>query len=190
MIHDDLDTTDDRGISLIELLVYMLLSIVMLLIVGGLLINTLNTEKQVRSMTASASSGQVVTQSVAQGVRNASDLELTAPSSDSQLLRTRSIGNAATGVWTCRAWFVEGGSVWTKTSSSAITAPSDSDLADWLLLADNLAPAGAGEILALTGRQVDMTFAADVADGGSTLFTTSAVSRQDVPVIVENPICF
>lgn len=190
MIREEIYPVGDRGISLIELLVYMMLSIVMLLIVGGLLINTLNTEKQIRSITASASSGQIVTQSVAQGVRNASDLQLTAPSSDSQLLRTRSIGNADTGVWTCRAWFIDGGSIWTTSSSAAIAAPAESDLDDWLLLADDLAPAGSSEIFVLTGRQVDMNFAADVADGGSTLFTTSAVSRQDVPVIVENPVCF
>ena len=74
-VDDSLAAESDRGITLVELLVYMLLAIVVLTIVGSILINSFQAERQVRDAAQSNSTAQLVAESLGRGIRNASAVE-------------------------------------------------------------------------------------------------------------------
>lgn len=190
------------GFTLIELLIYSMLSIVVLLIVGGIFINSLKAERAVRAASEGASAGQLVAQSLTNGIRNASSAQVSSPSVDTRLLMTRSVGSDTTPVWTCRAWYFGDGEIRTTTSTSAIPVPTvPADAAGWMLLAEGVTadtsatpspvfdfPSGD---TAFTNRQVDFVFNVSTGNGPSVLISSSAVSRQSPPPPTgESPTCF
>lgn len=188
------------GFTLIELLIYSMLSIVVLLIVGGIFISSLKAERAVRAASEGTSTGQLVAQSLTNGVRNASSAQVSTPFAGSRLLVTRSVGSDTTPVWTCRAWYFGNGEIRTTTSIAAIPLPTVlTDVAGWTLLAEGVTADSSGAPVfdfpsgdtAFTNRQVDFRFNVSTGNGPSVLISSSAVSRQSPPPpIEESPICF
>jgi Tfp pilus assembly protein FimT len=181
----------ERGFTLIELLVYMMLATVVLLIVGGILINSLKAEQTVRSSVEGADTGQLISQSVTKAVRNASAIRLTAPAASSQLLTVRTTDGASG--WVCRAWYYGAGEVRMRTSATAIPAPTATEALDWTRLGEDIRRVAGAPVFALTGadRQVDLTLEAQTGNGRPVLIDTSALSRQPVPATgVEAAPCF
>ncbi|WP_158252503.1 hypothetical protein [Cryobacterium sp. Y57] len=132
---------------MIELLVYMSFTVVVLTIIGGMLISSVGTERDVRSTTEATNLGQLISRSVQSGVRNASQVSLQSLD-DTQFLVARTAGGATSVVWSCQAWFytpADGGSLYTKRTSPAslITAPGSGDLANWIKLGDGVSTTGA-----------------------------------------------
>ncbi len=192
----------DGGFTLIELLIYSMLSIVVLLIVGGIFINSLKAERAVRAASEGTSTAQLVAQSLTNGVRNASSAKVISPTVGTRLLMTRSVGSDTTPVWSCRAWYFGNGQIRTITSNSAIPVPAaPADVAGWMLLADGVTadtsatpspvfdfPSGD---TAFSSRQVDFVFNVSTGNGPSVLISSSAVSRQSPPPPTgESPACF
>jgi type II secretory pathway pseudopilin PulG len=137
----------DSGFTLIELLVYVSFAVVVLTIIGGMLISSVGTERDVRNTTEATNLGQLISRSVKSGVRNASQVELQ-NIGDAQFLVARTAGSAASVVWSCEAWFYtpsDGGSLYTKrtTPASLITAPIADDLTSWIKLGDGVSTNGA-----------------------------------------------
>ena len=140
-------TAPDSGYTLIELLVYMSFALVVLTIIGGMLISSVGTERDVRSTTEATNLGQLISRSVQSGVRNASQVSLQ-NIDGTQFLVARTAGSAASVVWSCQAWFytpTDGGSLYTKRTSPAslITVPVSGDLASWIKLGDGVSTNGA-----------------------------------------------
>lgn len=180
----------DSGFSLIELLVYISLSTVILAIVGGILINGLRVETQVRDGIESTTTAQLVTQSLGRGVRNASALEVSNPSAGTTLLRTRSIDSNVDGAsWRCNAWHVgaDGELRWTVSDAAISATPTDTELETWTLLGTGLTPRDARPILEYNGaeRSVTIAFSAQAGDGPPVIVDTTIVSRQPVPATGE-----
>ena len=180
----------DDGFTLIELLIYIVLSVVVLLIVGGIFLNSVNAERTVRGVNSATNNGQVVAKSLTNGVRNSSNIQLTAPTASTQLLMTRSVGSAATPVWTCNAWHFGNGEIRWKQSTTAITAPTAAQLATWTVLNADMKLSGATPVFALTARRIDLTFQSKNGTSKAVLVKTSAASRQPPPAGSDNPICF
>lgn len=180
----------DEGFTLIELVIYVSLSVVVLLIVGGIFINSLNAERSVRGVNDATNQGQLVAQSVTNGVRNSSDILLTVPVTGAQLLMTRSVGSAATPVWNCSAWYFANGEIRTKQSSSAIAVPTAAQLATWTLLNPSVKVNGSNPVFLKTGRRIDLTFESKNGTSKAILIKTSATSRQPPPAGADSPICF
>lgn len=109
----------DEGFSMVELLVYAMLSVVILSITGGMLIMSISTRIQVTDISQMSSTGQLIALSVQEGVRNASGpLTATTPeeqlglsvgemTATGQLMRARVAVGAVDGAieWRCQAWF-------------------------------------------------------------------------------------
>jgi len=180
----------DDGFTLVELLIYIGLSIVVLLIVGGIFINSVNAERSVRGVNSATNTGQLAAQSVTNGVRNSSNIKLTAPSAGTQLLMTRSVGSAATPIWTCNAWHFGNGEIRWRQSATAIAAPTAAQLATWTVLNADVKTAGSAPAFALTARRIDLTFESKNGTSKAVLIKTSAASRQPPPAGADSPICF
>jgi type II secretory pathway pseudopilin PulG len=172
---------DDRGFTLVELLIYVGLVVVIVGIVGGILINSLGVDKTVRSATAAASAGQLISQSIDQGVRNASYIALTT-SGAQQFLLVRTAGSGATITWSCRAWYLttaNGGAAYVKNSATAITSPIGGSLTGWTQISTGFTGVnGATTILTKTGSQVAIGLKMTAGQASPVLIQTTAVSRQ------------
>lgn len=187
--------SNERGFTLIELLVYSVLSIVVLLTVGGILINSLSAERVVKDSTESATAAQLVTQSVSHGVRNASAVWLSEPTAGGQLLTVRTLGSESANPtrWFCQAWYFDGDEIRFTSSAVAIPEPTAVTALTWTLLASDVSdgPAATGDILTVPTmvpprRQVDMDFTVDTGGGSPVRIKTSTVSRQPLlPTEVE-----
>lgn len=175
----------EGGFTLVELLVAAALMVLVSVVIGGILINTLNAEKTVRTTTHAASAGQLVATSIERGVRNADQLRLDA-SGGEYFLTAHTAAGGTTLTWNCQAWFIGGGAAYTRVSPSAIARPSVADLTGWTELATGLAPSGSAAILSRDDRRIHITFEVAAGDAQPVLISTSAVSRQTV---TEGTLC-
>jgi len=163
----------ERGFTLIEMLVYMTLSIVVLVIVGGILVGGLRTQETARTVTDAANTAQQIVRSVQAGVRNASAVTVIRDSAaGTQLLLARTIGTSASSTAaSCQAWYytpLNGGAVYTKktTPAAVITLPAGGPQGVWSLLGAGVTPAdpATGKVFnAPNGGRVELKF--DVAAG-------------------------
>lgn len=144
-VSQDIRTGADDGFTLIEILVTVMLSVLVLSVAGGLLISTSRAERQVSSLDTAASASQLASNSITRGIRNASELRVTAGGGNDRLLvaRTATAGNTLS--WVCSAWFYQSATktLRYKTSPTAIPMPAPADLASWTQLAENVTPIGA-----------------------------------------------
>lgn len=146
----------EAGVTLIELLVYMSLLTVVLTVVGGILISSTRTERDVRTAAEAANTGQLIVRSVQAGVRNASRVALT-DSGGTQLLVVRTAGRSTPVEWGCQAWYYVpdgGGTLYTKRTSPAvkIPAPVAGVLDSWTLLGEGISATGSTVFEAVLGR--------------------------------------
>ncbi|TFD55445.1 hypothetical protein E3T55_01155 [Cryobacterium frigoriphilum] len=186
------EATPEGGYSLVELLVYMSFAVVVLTLIGGMLISTLAAERTISGRTGASTAGQIITQSIHAGVRNAVALETTqAP--NGHLLRLANVGNAAVATPYCQAWFYDAtppGRVYYRradVSAVPITVPTAAQLSSdgWLLLGSGIAP---GTSVAAPWKvsgtpadtvRLELSVATDVGDAPAP-FTATSTSRQDV----------
>jgi len=181
----------ERGISMIELIIASMLSVLVLMMVGGMLINSLTSQRRVLDDTQASNTAQLAAMAVTRSVRNASDLRLTEPVAGDQLLEVRTASvNADAGVFLCQAWYYSAGQLRMSSSNSPITTPTPVQLATWTLVARGIQQVAGAPVFTLTGRQVDIKIETSVGSGAPILVSTTALSRQPVPTTVEPPTCF
>lgn len=157
---------DDRGFTLIELLASSLLFAVIFTVIGSIFISLVRTQESVETTTQTTSGGQLVARSIDDGIRNSSGFQLTAVGTD-QMLTARTAGSGATLTWTCTAWYYASGgdgSIRTFTSSTAISAPSATQLANWTLLIEGVEPRVGTTVFTVDGPRLSVAFDA-LADG-------------------------
>ena len=185
---------DERGITLVELIIYAMLSVLILAIVGGMLVNSLSAERIVRDSSQASNTGQLVAQSVTRGVRMASKLEVTTPTPDSVVLRVLIVDDAlASPAATahCEAWYFGNGELRTTRSLSAIAIPgSHADAEGWTLLATGVAEVGAKPAFSVTGLSANLALELDTGESSPLLIETTAASRQQAPPTEVESLCF
>jgi hypothetical protein len=144
-------TTSDDGFTLIELLVYISLSTIVLFIIGGFMISSLRTERDVTSTAEGTTAGQLISMSVQAAVRNAAGMRVeTAPNGDQMLVALTNPGGVTNPV--CQAWFYSAANraVYTRVSrtpAATIVWPTTSPAGSWTLLGSGVKPIGAGKIV-------------------------------------------
>ncbi|SDK29229.1 hypothetical protein SAMN05216282_104203 [Cryobacterium psychrotolerans] len=168
------------GFSLIELLIYMVLAVVVLLVVGSLLINSLTAERTVRDAAQSSSTGQLVSKSVGQGVRNSSSIWRSPAGAVPQVLIVRTAGTASTESWFCQAWSFQNGQI-RSTSSPDLIPTTTANIATWTLIGDGMAPVAGFPVFGGSGRTVVLKLDVDSGKGQPLRIETSLHSRQPVP---------
>ncbi|RZU64112.1 pilin/secretion family protein with methylation motif [Microterricola gilva] len=172
--------TAERGFTLVELLVYMLLMVLVLAVAGGLLSTTLIQSTTVRAVDNSSTAAQLAADSIETGIRNSSDFSLSTPIGNDQLLVARVASNDATLTWSCVAWYysASGRSLRMTRSATAIAAPTAAQLSSWTLLVDGVSPISGNSVFATTtGRRLTIAFNGLAGDHPPVAITTSAFGR-------------
>ena len=181
----------DAGMTLAELLAYMILSGIVLAVVGTLLVRSLMVQRDVTAQTQASGSAQVVLTDIQGALRNA--VAVTVPSSfggDLLLMKTR-VGDAdVPASFQCRGWYLDAssGELLTVTGTPGAGAPTKgltptSDLSTWRVQMADVRRASAGgtdlPVFAAegaTGAQVRFEVV-DGPDGSTTTLTSAAVPR-------------
>lgn len=171
------------GFTLIELLVYMSFAVVVLSIVGGMLISSLRTERDVRSSAEATDLGQIIARSVQTGVRNASGVAALSSETDgTQFLVARTAEGGATAEWACQAWYYtpdDGGSFYMRRTSPAseILRPPTGDLTGWTKLGDGVSVSGAAVFGGIDGR-IDLELDLDAGEQTPVSVNSTAAMRM------------
>lgn len=152
-------TTDEAGISLVEVIMYSALSALLLSVLGGLFYAGFTTQASAAGRNAATGSAVVASNSLQTAVRNASSISVTGT-----VLKAR-VATGASG-WQCVAWAltVDNKLVY-KTSSVAIT--SSTDYSGWATLATGvLGRLESGD--AFIGDSTKVSYSLAFATGGIT----------------------
>lgn len=114
---------DDSGVTLVEMLVYSLLLGLVFALVGGILVNSLTTQRDVRAMSETTSAGQVVIRSFDRVVRNATEMEIPAVfGGDLIIVKSRQVDPTDDpDTWICRAWHFDEAAGELRTMSDSAT---------------------------------------------------------------------
>ncbi|HLU63496.1 MAG TPA: prepilin-type N-terminal cleavage/methylation domain-containing protein [Protaetiibacter sp.] len=141
---------DERGVTMVEMIVVMLITSVILLAIGSMYISTLQVQRTVVALSESTNAAQLVARSVDDGVRNGVELRPLATGTDGgQLLVVCTAGAQAalSHSWQAWYWSPEGaGTLRTKIFSPGLPpgVPDAATLATWTLLLTNVEPRGGG----------------------------------------------
>lgn len=188
---------DERGFTLVELMISTTLSIIVLVIAGGVLISGLRTQEIARTVTNATNTAQQIVHSVQAGVKNASAITVTSNSvTGTQLLLVRTVSSDPNSTApSCQAWYytpANGGAVYTKktTPATAISLPSGGPQGIWTILGTGVSPADpiTGKVFnAPSGGRVDLKF--DVAAGSHPYVLINTMTYNSQSTSVSSP-CF
>ena len=174
-----------RGFTLIELVVSAALGVLVMALIGGLLVSTLNAQSSVRAAAQSSNTGQLVAKALTRDVRGARDLSTAVPFVGTCLLRLTVVDNALTTPVSVRfvAWYFGNGEIRTRRSTIAIADPASpaAVTATWTQLATGVQRSGSTPVFVTTGSQVGLTFTVAGAAGAPVLIQTTETSRQPRP---------
>lgn len=151
--------SDDAGITLVELIVYIAVSALLAGLMATMLAVGLNSQASTKGRDTATGKAQVVNDLLTASIRNATAFRV-----DGTVLRAR-VGTG-TSTFECRAWDVTGGQVRYTHSSSAIT--SIANTSSWRVLA--------------TGATGTLTAGAPFAASGQRLSFGLSISAGDTAV--------
>lgn len=190
--------------SLAELLIYTMLSLVVLAIGVGMFVGTASARTQVMSLTSAATSGELISRSIEEGVRNAGGklgeldpvlavgikaepvtFASDGVTADSQLMRARVAVGSSDGsvVWQCRAWFYSGtaGAVFTTTNATgAVADPGNFTQSDGHYTAAD----GSNWLLLGEGVTLPAGAAAFFGAGNSRVILRFQITQNDVSLVL------
>ncbi|MGO4783457.1 PilW family protein [Cryobacterium sp. W22_MBD10_FK3] len=186
------DVKGESGFTLVELLIYSAMATVILVIISSFLINAVRGERDVRSVAEATTLGQLLSNSVQKGVRNASGLQLTNGVDGSILLIARTANSAVPLTWSCQAWFfdpIDGAVYTTKHADTApISVPSGGPQGSWTVLGNGISAVAGAAVFATRPNGIDMDFYVAAGDNRDPVhLQTSAIQRN--PESVGTP-CF
>ncbi len=189
--------TEQRGFTLVELMISTGLTLIVLVIAGGVLISGLRTQEIARSVTDAANTAQLIVHSVQAGVKNASAITVTSnTTTGTQLLLVRTVSSdPASTAPSCQAWYytpANGGAVYTTktTPATAITLPTGGPQGVWTILGSGVSPADpiTGKVFnAPNGGRVELKF--DVAAGSHPYVLINTMTYNSQSTSVSAP-CF
>jgi type II secretory pathway pseudopilin PulG len=174
---------DDRGFSLPEMIVYMLLLVVVLGIVGSIIVSSQRVESRVRVSTQASTSAQLAADSVETGIRNSRAFSIVDVGED-QLLIARTVDEGQPVTWSCTRWFFDKSEGTLRTNvvdpatPSSLSAPTAAQLAQWTLLTSDIRQAGSTRPFTIVGTtQLTIKFETGARARSGTVISSSADSR-------------
>jgi Tfp pilus assembly protein PilW len=160
--------TDDSGLSLVELIVYVLVGSIVVLATAAILINSWTTQRNVTNVSDATNRGQVVTSTIERAMRNAIAFDVSLDGT------TLMVHTSLPGHLECQGFNLTAGQSRLKTSSSALGVASG-----WNVWQQGVAQRGSTPFFAETGQSITYAFdittsAAPVRFAGQTAARSAA----------------
>lgn len=165
----------DSGVTLIELIIYVLLTGLVLLTTATILINSWTTQQNVTSVTEATARGQSMSSTIERAIRNALSFAI---SSDGTTLRVRT---SLSGSLECQGFqLLPTGQARLTQSPSALPASST-----WTPWHEGVAQDGLIKFFAADGQDVTYTF--EIATDSAPVRFVGVVSTRSTPTGVTAP---
>ncbi|MDR7190286.1 Tfp pilus assembly protein PilW [Microbacterium sp. BE35] len=158
----------DAGLSLIELIIYILLSSLLLSAMAVVLVNSWSTQKDVASVTQATNRGQVIGSAIERAMRNALDFDVDDATGTELRVRTSLGGNLA-----CQAFLLKDGDARFTTSSGALPTLAS----DWARWENGIAQYASTPFFVENGDVVTYTFDIET-DSAPVRFSGEAAARS------------
>lgn len=175
-------TREDAGFTLVELLVASALTVLVLLVTGTIMTQSLRVQATVQSLGDASNGAQLVVRSLQRGLGNASAFKAEAPTAAGQLLRARTAVPAASGAptWRCVAWYWSSTAGTLRTTSSttgAVPVPTNTALASWARLATQVSlPSGTTQPFTASGSQLQLRIGVGAGTGARPVLVSTTVA--------------
>lgn len=170
---------------------YCMLLTIVLAVAAGIMMSGTIAEKTVRTVIDATTESQLAADSIETGIRNSSAYAITVPTAGTQLLRARVAQGTTSVVWTCAAWYysptLSNGSIWYRSSDTAIADPTSAALSSWTLLVNDVRPTTGTTVFTTGSDQLSFTFKTLAGNDPPASVSSSATSRADV---WESTSCF
>jgi type II secretory pathway pseudopilin PulG len=163
-IHDR-SQQDDAGLTLIEVIIYIVVGGIVLTMLASVFINGMRVDAATRDRDVATGTAQSITNSITMSVRNATEVRV-----DGTELRARVAVGAAS--WECRAWYLDGDAL--RYRSYAAGGPVPAAGSDWNALGDGLSAASAP--FTQHGKRIEFAMTVTVEDTAVPI-AGSAVAR-------------
>jgi Tfp pilus assembly protein PilW len=138
---------DEDGVSLIELIVYVLISSMLLLATTAILVNSWTTQRNVTAVSEATNRGQVMTSTIERAMRNAIAFDVSVDGT------TLLVHTSLTGTLACQGFALTIGESRMSFSSSTLGASST-----WPVWQPGIAQRGSTSFFAETGTTVAYAF--------------------------------
>lgn len=166
---------DDGGISLIELIVYVLLSSIIVLTTAMILINSWTTQQSVTSTTEATTRGQAMGSAIERAMRNGLNFSVSA---DGTTLRVRT---SLPGRLACQGFLLTSGQARLTQSSGLLTTPATT----WTPWHQGIAQDGTTKFFVDDGETVTYTF--EIETDSAPVRFVGEVSTRSTPTGVTSP---
>lgn len=159
---------DDRGFTLVEMLVSSaLFAMIMTGIIGVILVTT-QAQRTVSIVSTSTTEAQLVANELDQRIRNSSEFQVTT-SGTTQLLVARVAGSDSTLTWRCYGWFYSASDngiirMTSTAPGTKITMPTAAQAATWTLLLAGVVPRSGTTVFSTVDNQLSIAFNATADD--------------------------
>jgi hypothetical protein len=177
----------DDGITLVELLIYILLATIVGTIVASILINSLRVQVQIQDAAASSQGTFLVAEAIGTAARDSTAMTTTTLPDGTIIVRTRSLDPSVESTTTfgpdsflCYAFSASGGEIRFTTSDAAISVANVDEIAAWTLIADGVQTVGPDPVMGTRdgGREIRLALVTELGDGGPQQLTTTIRSLQ------------
>jgi type II secretory pathway pseudopilin PulG len=157
---------DQQGFSLIELIVYTLISSMLLTVVASVFISLYSVQEDVLQSGKSAGELQLVAASINYGVRNSTAVSLSETAAG-QLLLAETLTGADEAGTVCQAWWFdgEGMSMYASSGPTRESLPTTSSTSGWMLLSDSIDALEEAPLFAQIGNTVEFSMKSTNAQG-------------------------
>ena len=169
------DAEPEAGVTLIELIVYVLLVGIILIATSMILTNSISTQRDVTSVSSATARGQAMGHTIERAVRNGLAFEVDATGTE---LRVRT---SLSGSLACQAFQLTTGQARMALSSTALPAAAT----DWTQWEDGITKDGVTPFLAASGQRVSYTF--EITTEGAPVRISGEASTRSTPTGVTAP---
>lgn len=163
---------DDAGVTLVELIIYMVVGLLLLSLMAGLFANGLSSQAQTTDRDTATGKATVVTDSLQTSIRNATAVN---PSSGTGKTIVALVATGTSG-WECRAWsLTSSGALMYKAAASQF---STSSTTGWATLATGVTGSLTGGAMFSSTSSTQLSYAFSVTVGGSAVPIAGGVIAQ------------
>jgi len=172
---------DDDGVTLVELLVYIFISVLLLGSLAVMFAGGLRAQTQATDRDSATGAGNVVSSSLLASIRNASEFTVI----DGRALIAK-VATGGTG-WQCRAWSLGDGELRYRTSDTAL---STSDASGWGVIASGVTGTLSGGAAFAAAGDRALSIGIQIVSGETTIPFTNGVTAQAVSDGTDTTSCW
>ena len=165
----------DAGFTLVELIIYVSLSVVTVSLVGGFLLNAVRADRDVASSSQAANTAQLIVESIKRDLRNATRFTVVSDN----LLVVSTAGMDETLELSCRSWYFDSATHAMYSVNEGEATEPTIDL-PWIIQGEGISPIDSAPIFSnsgISGAPVQLSF---IVQGATPVVVKTSVTPRAI----------